>query len=73
LFKNKNMDSPLCIADLGFSKFINEGERLTSPCGTLGYAAPEVAELSSYTKEVDIWSLGVIMYTILWFVFLFLF
>jgi serum/glucocorticoid-regulated kinase 2 len=34
-------------------------------CGTLIYMAPEVAFNGEYTKCVDIWSLGIIMYKIL--------
>jgi calcium/calmodulin-dependent protein kinase I len=34
-------------------------------CGTLIYMAPEVASNHEYTKSVDIWSLGIIMYVIL--------
>jgi len=65
LYKNKNSNSTLCIADFGFSKFVNEGERLSTPCGTLGYAAPEIANAQTYSKGVDLWSLGVTMYTLL--------
>jgi serine/threonine protein kinase len=34
-------------------------------CGTLIYMAPEVALNQEYTKSVDIWSIGIIMYEIL--------
>lgn len=34
-------------------------------CGTLIYMAPEVALSQEYTKSVDIWSIGIIMYLIL--------
>jgi serine/threonine protein kinase len=34
-------------------------------CGTLIYMAPEVALNQEYTKSVDIWSVGIIMFEIL--------
>lgn len=34
-------------------------------CGTLIYMAPEVANNQDYTKSVDVWSIGIIMYVIL--------
>ena len=34
-------------------------------CGTLIYMAPEVAFSQEYTKCVDMWSIGIIMYEIL--------
>jgi len=65
LFECEAADAPICIADFGFAKFVKDEEALTTPCGTPGYVAPEIANSESYNKGVDMWSLGVIMYTLL--------
>jgi calcium/calmodulin-dependent protein kinase I len=43
----------------------NPAEVLTSMAGSFGYAAPEVMLKQGHGKAVDIWSLGVITYTLL--------
>ncbi|XP_058466795.1 ribosomal protein S6 kinase alpha-5 [Malaya genurostris] len=58
----------LKLIDFGFAKSIENNNCLTSSpnAGTLGYSAPEVFEGRSYALESsDLWSLGVILYTML--------
>jgi calcium/calmodulin-dependent protein kinase I len=43
----------------------NPGEVLTTMAGSFGYAAPEVMMKQGHGKAVDMWSLGVITYTLL--------
>lgn len=53
------------LADFGLAKIIGEESFTTTLCGTPSYVAPEIlAETRhrKYTKAVDIWSLGVVMY-----------
>ena len=38
---------------------------VTEKCGTLGFIAPEVAEGKPYGKPVDLWAVGVVLYTML--------
>nr|CDS25290.2 ribosomal protein S6 kinase alpha 3 [Hymenolepis microstoma] len=56
----------LCICDFGFAKQLRaENGLLMTPCYTAQFAAPEVLKMQGYEKACDIWSLGVILYTIL--------
>lgn len=53
------------IMDFGLSKIISSQEKMVDGFGTLSYVAPEVLTRSPYNKEVDIWSLGIILFYIL--------
>lgn len=55
------------LGDFGFTREF-EGKRLMETfCGTTGYAAPEMLAGKKYTgEEVDIWSLGIILYALLY-------
>ena len=44
---------------------LDSDEVLTTMAGSFGYAAPEVMEKKGHGKPVDMWSLGVITYTLL--------
>ncbi|KXX77899.1 putative serine/threonine-protein kinase fhkC [Madurella mycetomatis] len=53
------------LADFGLAKIIGEESFTTTLCGTPSYVAPEILADSrkrKYTKAVDIWSLGVVLY-----------
>ena len=43
----------------------SQNEVLTTMAGSFGYAAPEVMLKKGHGKPVDMWSLGVITYTLL--------
>ncbi|SGZ47243.1 CIC11C00000000810 [Sungouiella intermedia] len=52
------------LADFGLSKQIWEHNTKT-PCGTVGYTAPEIVRDERYSKEVDMWAIGCVLYTLL--------
>lgn len=52
------------IADFGLSKVVWDSKTMT-PCGTVGYTAPEIVKDERYSKSVDMWALGCVLYTLL--------
>ncbi|KAI1758673.1 kinase-like domain-containing protein [Hypoxylon sp. FL1150] len=52
------------IADFGLSKIVWDDQTMT-PCGTVGYTAPEIVKDERYSKSVDMWALGCVLYTLL--------
>ncbi|CAL1711086.1 unnamed protein product [Somion occarium] len=53
------------LGDFGFTREFERGSLLETYCGTTGYASPEMLLAKKYTGPVDVWSLGVILYTLL--------
>merc|ERR1711991_712313 len=53
------------VADFGLSKIVGEDVTLKTACGSPYYVAPEVLNDSTYTFSADVWSCGVILYTLL--------
>lgn len=54
------------IGDFGLATRIEyEGERKKTLCGTPNYIAPEILNKKGHSYEVDIWSIGCVMYTLL--------
>lgn len=65
LFLNDKME--IKVGDFGLATKLDfDGERKRTICGTPNYIAPEVLEgKGGHSYEVDIWSLGVIIYTLI--------
>ncbi|KAL7054426.1 hypothetical protein AAHC03_013326 [Spirometra sp. Aus1] len=64
LFLNDEM--VIKIGDFGLAcKISNEGEKKRTLCGTPNYIAPEILTKHGHSFEVDSWSIGCILYTLL--------
>ena len=60
-----DQDLSVKVADFGLAKIIGEESFTTTLCGTPSYVAPEILENSNhrrYTRKVDVWSTGVVLY-----------
>lgn len=65
LFLNENMC--VKIGDFGLATKIDfYGEKKKTICGTPNYIAPEILESKGHSYEVDVWSFGVIIYTLVY-------
>ncbi|KAJ1638364.1 kinase-like domain-containing protein [Pavlovales sp. CCMP2436] len=67
LFASKEPNSPVKITDFGLA-YLQVGDESTPMHGAVGsptYVAPEVLRNEGYGQQVDIWSLGVVLYILL--------
>ena len=56
-------DLSVKLGDFGLARESEDGEMLTTLCGTLSYSAPEVIMRKDYDgKKADVWSLGIILF-----------
>jgi len=61
-----NDDLEIKLGDFGLATIIDyNGEKKKTLCGTPNYIAPEVLGKKGHSFEVDVWSLGCILYTLL--------
>jgi serine/threonine protein kinase len=58
-------DNIVKLIDFGLSKNATSKELMKSMTGTPYYMAPEVFDSESYGSAVDLWSLGVVLFTCL--------
>ncbi|XP_015036718.1 ovarian-specific serine/threonine-protein kinase Lok isoform X1 [Drosophila persimilis] len=68
LLESGDEDTLLKVSDFGLSKFVQKDSVMRTLCGTPLYVAPEVlitGGREAYTRKVDIWSLGVVLFTCL--------
>ena len=61
-----NTDNQIKVIDFGLSNFMEKGQLRSTFCGTPAYAAPEMILGEKYQgPEVDIWSMGVVLYSMI--------
>jgi serine/threonine protein kinase len=71
LLETSERDSPVRLVDFGLSRMLPPGEEtMRTKCGTDAYAAPEVLSADGgrargYHRDVDIWSLGILLFVLL--------
>ncbi|KAJ1354608.1 putative ribosomal protein S6 kinase alpha-2 [Parelaphostrongylus tenuis] len=77
LFESDDPNAQLRLVDFGFARLLpacveqqmKSVYRKMTPCFTLQYAAPEVLDLGDtlpeYNEQCDLWSLGVVLFTML--------
>ena len=65
MFPEKNNISVIKLLDFGLSTNEFEAKLKMQNCGTLTYMAPEQISNLRYSKGVDIWSVGIVLYMLL--------
>ena len=65
MFKEKDDINNLKLLDFGLSLDSFESKKYLDNCGTLVYMAPELIKNVKYTKQIDVWSVGIILYMLL--------
>ncbi|XP_050436499.1 ribosomal protein S6 kinase-related protein isoform X2 [Adelges cooleyi] len=58
-------DGHLQLIDFGLSKWLPQGCRTNTICGTSQYMAPEILQMGNYNHSVDWWSAGVLLFQLL--------
>ena len=59
-----NDDMNIKLGDFGLATRVDEAERKFTLCGTPNYLAPEILLKTGHSYQVDVWSLGCIVYTL---------
>jgi len=62
---DKDNTNCIMVTDFGLAKLIDDEAALKTACGTPNYVAPEILMQRGYGKQVDLWSIGVILYILL--------
>ncbi len=65
LLKSKDDDSSVVLADFGFATEVFAPNSISKQCGTPYFVAPEVILGDGYDTRADMWSVGVIVYSLL--------
>lgn len=67
LLSSESTNTIIKVSDFGLSKVTEDNDLMRTTCGTLTYMAPEVLDnqIPEYDRQVDVWSLGVILFYML--------
>ncbi|KAL5281534.1 CHEK2 family protein [Megaselia abdita] len=68
LLNSSDEETLVKVSDFGLSKLVEKDTIMKTLCGTPLYVAPEILETKghgAYSKKVDVWSLGVVLFTCL--------
>jgi len=65
LVYSDNKYEQICVTDFGLSKYMEPETLAKTVCGTPAFVAPEVLRQEMYGTQVDMWSLGTILYVML--------
>jgi len=66
MLADKSSENPqIRIIDFGLTRTLAADEKLADGFGTITYVAPEVLTRKPYNKQIDIWSMGIILYFLL--------
>jgi serine/threonine protein kinase len=64
LLRSSTNDTSILLADFGFAKYVPE-EGLKTRCGTPAFVAPEILVGKHYNTQVDMWSVGCLIYMLI--------
>eukprot|EP00727_Mastigamoeba_balamuthi_P004415 m51a1_g13972 putative calcium calmodulin-dependent protein kinase type 1 (378) ;mRNA; f:990234-991990 len=65
VYESSAPGSPVKLTDFGFAKMMDAKGVLDTPCGSPLYVAPEIVREEPYDQSIDMWSAGVVLYTLL--------
>jgi len=59
-------EGTLKLGDFGFARFVDPADMAATLCGSPLYMAPEILRYERYDGKADLWSVGAILYEMLW-------
>ena len=62
IFEKENDIKSIKLIDLGVAITLPYGEETNDPIGTLAFIAPEIFLHKPYSRKVDVWSIGILLY-----------
>lgn len=65
MMRDQSDSAQAVLVDFGLSTIMRPGEQAIGSSGTPGYTAPEILLKKPYSYSCDVWSLGVILYSML--------